>query len=100
MFGLVHCPGCNPEHRPAQDIPAEVQCAWCYNKEVGTHTRYVKVAVQKEWRKQHGLPEEEDEIETSPQTRGALAHPPPLPQADTEPAPPPTFHAPIKREED
>jgi hypothetical protein len=98
MFGLVHCPSCNPDHLPAQDIAAEIQCAWCFNQDDGIHYRYVKVETYKRWRFEHNLPEEEDEIETSPQTRSALAHPPPLPHADTEPAPP--FRKPNKREEE
>lgn len=96
-FGFVHCPGCNPNELPKAEIPETIQCAWCFHSEDGTHWRYVTIERNKEWRRAHGLPEDEDEIQTSPQTRSALANPPPLPHADTEPAP--SFRQPIKREE-
>jgi len=96
-FGFVACPACNPNEAPSGEIPKELPCAWCYAEEDKTHRRFVLREVAEKWAKEHG--QSEDDIQTSPQTRGALAEPPPLPTAATEPAPPP-FRVPIKREEE
>jgi len=96
-FGWLHCPQCNSQKRPSTEI--EGPCAWCWDNEEKRHLRYVKPDRYKEWRKQHGLPEDdEDDVPTSPESRQALERPPPLePAPDTDPAP---FRPPIKREED
>lgn len=88
-FGLTFCPACNPNNLPAQDIPAELPCAWCWSDEDKIHYRYVNKETLMRWRKQHGLPEDdEDDIPTSPESRQALQNPPPIsPVADTIPVP-------------
>lgn len=102
MFGFIHCPGCNPDAKPKAEIAESIQCAWCFHPEDGprgSHWRYVTTARNKEWRRAHNLPDDdEDDIDTSPEARSALSNPPPLPTAKTEPAPAP--YKPIKREED
>ena len=93
-FGLTFCPACNADGKPAMDISPDVPCAWCWNKEHGFHARYVTVETLKKWRVEHGLPEDEDEIPTSPESRQALQNPPASSDGDdeipdTDPAPKP-----------
>ena len=91
-FGFIFCPACNPKNLPSTEIPPELPCAWCWSEADKIHYRYVKPEVRKKWRREHGLPEDdEDEIQTAPQSRQALQNPPRLDYHDlpeTDPAPP------------
>lgn len=91
-FGVVGCPGCNPTALPSGDIPKDVQCAWCWDEEDASNRRWVLSKIAEKWAEEHGMPA--DDIVTSPETRGALAHPPAL--ADTE-RPPDTEPGPGER---
>lgn len=93
-FGFVPCPNCNPEGKPSGEI--FIMCAVCWKLEENTHRRFILRSEAEEWAKARGMGE--DDITTSPEARSALEHPPELPHAATEPAPPP--YKPIKREED
>jgi hypothetical protein len=96
-FGLTFCPSCNPNDLPSTDIAESLACAWCWNEQGKFHVRYVDKPTLRRWRKEHGLPEDdEDDIPTSPESRHALRQPI-SPTANTVPAP---FKPPIKREED
>jgi hypothetical protein len=101
-FGFVSCPSCNPTGLPSGDIPKEKLCAWCWSGEDETHRRFVPLARDKEYRLAHGLPEDEDDIPTSPESRSALQNPPPLERLDEVPDtdPAPRFKPPIRREDD
>lgn len=78
-FGFGPCPSCNPSGRPSGEL-GDVPCAWCWSEEDKTYRRFVLRERIEEWAKEHGM--SEDDITTSPETRGALEHPPAL--SDTE----------------
>lgn len=78
-FGFGPCPSCNAAGLPSKECP-DVACAWCWDDSDKDHRRFVTRSRIEEWAAAHGMTE--DDITTSPETRGALSHPPIL--ADTE----------------
>lgn len=84
-IGLVPCPSCNTAGLAADAVT--VACAWCWNGNIGEHTRFIPVDKAIEWAAAHGV--DIHDIPTPAQARTAFRDDTATsPVADTEPPPP------------
>lgn len=83
-IGLVPCGSCNAAGLAAEHVTAP--CAWCWDADIGCHTRFIPVDKAIEWAREHGM--DEQDLPTPAEHRRALetaATEPPDKPPDTEP---------------
>jgi len=81
-IGDVPCPSCNREEKNTSEIPVSIPCAWCWDDALRVHRRFVKLTRFLEWQREHPGEIDDEEIPTSPESRGALT---PVPPTDPDP---------------